>query len=583
VERDLSGNPAALLKGILLGDRQAFPQDLLDDFTVTGLTHILAVSGFNVAMVGLVGFTLLRALSLPRGASSLLVMALLALYALVTGMSPSVLRATLMAWALISGGMIERDTDALNTLALSAAVILGIWPLSLFDPGFQLSFVATLSLILLTRPLMDLARSLPGNRWKTWLWYPAAASLAAQAGSLPVMVGHFHAVSLVSFLANLPAAPLVSAATVLGLLTAIAGPAVPILGTLINGANYVILKLLLASVHLFAKVPWASVTVGGIHPLGYGLYYLGVGLCLPDIRASRFGKPCLLLALLLANGLAWQGVNRPGPGLEVVFLDVGQGDSTCLRFPDGKTMLVDGGNRAERFDAGAQVVVPYLRAMGIRRLDAVVATHPHDDHIGGLVEVLRRIPVGRYLDAGGVPSTWASRRIGEILAERKIPRIPLSAGDSLSGLGGVGALVLGPFASPAPRDSSRNRSLDSNDGSVTLRIAHRDVVWLLPGDAERIAEARLLAWGKRLDCDILKAGHHGSSTSTGSRFLEAVSPSIVVVSVGERNRFGHPDPALMERLKAKGIRVCRTDREGAIWMRSDEGGLEVLRWMREKN
>lgn len=576
IERDLSGNPRALLKGILLGDRQSFPQGLLNDFTATGLTHTLAVSGFNVGIVALVGFTLLRALSLRRLPTAVAVILLLILYALVTGLSPSVVRATLMACALIVGTALERDVDVLNTLGLSAALLLAVWPLSLFDPGFQLSFAATLALIVLSRPLLSLLpdRS-PPARWKTWIWPPLAASLAAQIGSLPVVAYHFQTLSLASFAANLPAAPLVSAATVLGVLSAMAGPLFPALSTLINGANYLLLKALLVTVHLFAQIPCAALAVPRPPFVGLCIYYLAVGLCLPGVRNSRLGKPCLFAALLFANAFAWKGAAGPGPGLDAVFLDVGQGDGLFLRFPDGKTMLVDGGMRSERFDAGRQVVLPFLKYNGVRRLDVVVATHPHDDHIGGLVEVLGQVRVEHYVDSGQASNSWTSRRIRAMIEKKNISYHAVAAGDSLAGLGGVGALVLHPIPDFVCGDTASAPPLGLNNGSVVLRLTYAGRTLLLAGDAERQAESCLLAWGPRLKGDVLKAGHHGSNTSSTRDFLAAVSPSVAVISVGERNRFGHPSPEVIERYKSSGIRVCRTDRHGAAVLRVDRQGIHL--------
>ena len=582
IERDLTGNPSALLKGVLLGDRQAFPQRLLDDFAATGLTHTLAVSGFNVGIVALVGFTLLRSLSLGRLPTAMGVIPLLILYAFVTGLSPSVVRATLMACILIIGTVLERDVDVLNTLGLSAVILLWIWPMSVFDPGFQLSFVATLSLIVLTRPILSLIQDPPGSRpkpWKTWLAMPVAASVAAQVGSIPVVAYHFQTVSLISFLANLPTAPLVSAATVLGVLTALVGTILPILSTLINGANYLILKTMLASVHFFAQIPHAAVTVFAPSPTVLCIYYLAVGLMLPGIRKSRCGKPLLFSLLLLSNGLAWSRSFDPERGLEIVFLDVGQGDSAFIRFPDGKTMLIDGGIRTRWFDVGGRIILPFLRKQGIRHLDVVVATHPDLDHIGGLLEILKEIKVHHYLDSGQSSATWAATRIREVVAENQIPHQTLAAGDSLIGLGKVSALVLHPGTEFVSRDPSHKSPLGPNNGSVVLRFGYKGTVFLLTGDIERSAESWLIRWGSRIKANILKVPHHGSRTSSTLSFLSEVSPSIAVVSVGGKNRFGHPAPDVLARYEADGVRVFRTDQQGAIVMRVDGDGLQIRTWL----
>jgi competence protein ComEC len=281
----------------------------------------------------------------------------------------------------------------------------------------------------------------------------------------------------------------------------------------------------------------------------------------------------VLLVLLLGLNLAvWRHLFRDRD-LQVVCLDVGQGDAVLLRFPDGKTALVDGGDRTSEFDYGARVILPYLRHEGIDRLDLVVGTHAHGDHLGGLVSVLEGIEVGHYLDGGQQADGWISRRIREVVAERRIDYIRLVAGDSLAGLGRTGVLVLHPAPEYVAADGASPHGL--NNGSVVLRLTHGPVSLLLTGDVEAETDPALLGWGERLRARVVKVAHHGSPTSSSPAFLAAVQPELALVSVGEGNRFGHPSVPVLARYLERGAAVLRTDQRGALEVRVDQEGLQV--------
>lgn len=259
--------------------------------------------------------------------------------------------------------------------------------------------------------------------------------------------------------------------------------------------------------------------------------------------------------------------------LEIVFFDVRQGDSTLITTPDGRHILVDGGvcrTDWNRYDAAERVILPFLRKEGIRRLDLVIGTHPDFDHIGGLSTVLadERIGVGCYLDPGKDHDTQVYRRLLKKVEARGIPYRKGRAGMKLNLGPGVEAEILSPH----------NLLENTNDCSIVLRVRHGRVSFLLTGDAEENAELRMESnYGRRIASTVLKAGHHGSRNSSGDSFLEAVRPRMAVISVGARNRFGHPHKETLERLEAAGARILRTDEMGTIVMRSDGKNLTVNR------
>jgi competence protein ComEC len=387
---------------------------------------------------------------------------------------------------------------------------------------------------------------------------------------------------LVSLAANLAVVPLLGAATGLGMLSVLSGWCLPWVATAFNGANYLVLKLAILVVDLFAGLPFASVRTPRPGPLFAAWVTLCWWLAVRSSGRRRAAKPLVFALLVGANAAVWSPVWGPRlrpPRLEVSFLDVGQGDAALLRFPNGATLLVDGGDRSPQLDSGQRILLPFLRWAGVGRLDAVVATHPHDDHIGGLVAVLEQLPVGHYLDSGQAGNSAAAARLRELVAARGIRYHRVSAGDRVIGLGGATATVLHP--GPAWVDTAGPAPRGLNNASVVLRVDYGQVRILLAGDAEDEADAALLGWGEGLAATILKVPHHGSPTSCQPAFATAVRPRLALVSVGEGNRFRHPDRQVLERLDRGGAQVFRTDRDGALQVWSDGSRIETRAMVRE--
>jgi competence protein ComEC len=261
----------------------------------------------------------------------------------------------------------------------------------------------------------------------------------------------------------------------------------------------------------------------------------------------------------------------PPPGLELVFFDVRQGDSTLIRTPDGKNILVDGGvckTGWNRFDAAEKAILPYLREEGITRLDLVIGTHPDFDHIGGLLTVVsdESIEIGCYLDPGKEHETEVYDQLLKKVKLRKIPYRLGRSGMKLNFGKGVQAEILNP-----------PKLLDKvNDCSIVLRVQFGKVSFLLTGDAEEEAEIRMKSqYGRKLASTALKAGHHGSKNSSGELFLDMVKPKMVVISVGAKNKFGHPNQEALDRFEGVGAKIFRTDEMGTIVMRTDGKNLTV--------
>ena len=580
IERNLAGAPADLLLGVLLGERRRISAEVRAEFRRVGLAHALVVSGLHVGMVGgffFFGFRLLRLADRPSSAATIVA---LALYALATGAQVPVVRAVLMGAVVLLGRVLQRQGDIYNTLGLAALAILVLWPESPWSLSFQLSFGATWAIVALHGPIASLfpaAFQRADSRVGRWIVSPLCASLAAQLGTGPLIAYSFQQLALTGVVANIVVVPLLALAVGLGLLAALTGWVLPWVATAFNAANYLVLVGLLELVSWWAALPFASVAVPrpGVLFVAVAAALCLLGPLLPHKAWAR--KAALFAALVWLNVAVWTHAVR-ARDLEIVFLDVGQGDAAFVRFPSGKTMVVDGGERSEYFDYGEQVLVPFLRSLGVQRVNVVVASHPHNDHIGGLVALLEHLEVDHFLDSGQVYDSWTARRLQQLIVERGVRYHRVAAGDSLAGLDGVAGLVLHP--TPDFVDTDGNALFGSNNGSVVFSLQHGAVRVLFTGDIEQETDPAILAWGARLPARLLKVAHHGSRTSSQPLFVEAVAPAVAVMSLGEGNKFKHPAPEVVARYAAHGAQVLRTDHTGAVQVRID-GTRMVVQTMLE--
>ena len=580
IDQNLSGGPAGLLKGILLGDKRAVPAELRETFTRCGVNHVLAVSGLHVGLIAGVVFFGLRLCGLGRGITAWMTVFLLVVYALVTGMPPSVIRATIMAGLVVLGGLGEWETDGWNALGVAGLVGLIARPADILDVGFQLSFSATGGILLFYRPILACFPKWGGRLFANVIWGPLAVSFAAQVTTLPLIITYFGLVSVVGIVANLVVVPLVGISAAVGLVSVFVFPFMPAVVVWLNGANWVVLKIAIGLAEIMASVPWAAFQVAQLPLYQWGMYGLCLLLILPELRQRRYRVFVLGGMLFCANYGVWQPILVPKHDLEMFVLDIGQGDAIFIRFPNGKTMLVDGGIRTQHTDMGERVVLPFLRNQGISHIDVVVGSHAHSDHIGGLISVLEQVSVGHYLDSGQTATTWTSREVRRLVEKKGVTYHAVAAGDSLVGLGGVGALVLHPTPAFVLEEEGVSHGL--NNGSVVMRLVYQGRKILLTGDIEHETDGALLRWKERLRADILKAAHHGSRTSSTQDFLNGVRPTWVAVSCGIRNKFRHPSPEVIDRYDQMGMKVLRTDLLGAIRFVINERGIEIKSWIENK-
>jgi competence protein ComEC len=566
IEGHLPPVSGALLEGLLIGERRQLPPTLLADFRRAGVYHVLAISGFNVALVAGSVFLLLRLARIPGPLAAGVALATLLAFAAVVGGQPSVLRATVMGGLFLAAGLLGRESRVWNSLAAALLVLLALDPGSLAEPGLQLSFAATAGLLHLG----------PWTRARLTPWCPGpiasvlAVSVGAQLGVTPVMLLHFGQLSPLGVVANLLVVPLAGLLTTGGVLTLALATLSDAIAHLLFQSLWLLLVLLRVIVRGFAALPGAIVYVSPPPSLAVAAAGLAL-LVLPWARghAAALGTA----ALALGAGLATIAAAWPDGLARVVVLDAGQGEAILVRAPDGRALLVDtGGGGPGRGDRGERVIVPVLRRLGLRRLTALALTEGAADHAGGLAGLLDGMPIDEvWIPAGSEGAAW----LDPVVASG-IPCRLLARGDRLW-VGSLLVTVLHPArvalaGEPGSGDRVREEPL-------LLRVEWGLFAAVL-ATGTGTAEATTLGGGLPLEATVLKVSGNGSRRGSPPEFLAAVGPRLAAIPVGARNPFGHPSADVLTRLGAVGARVYRTDRDGAIDIRSDGARVWVHAWGR---
>ncbi len=592
---------AALGAGILLGVRSGISPEISDAFAAAGLTHVVAISGWNIAIVAAIVAAALRPLQRRPGGRwlvPLMTAASISAYVVLTGSTPSVVRAALMAAAMLIARLGGSRAHAAGALMLAAALMLLAAPPVLWDVGFQLSLLATAGLIWFGSGVERRLERLP-----SWLREPVALTLAAQLTTLPVIVVNFERLSLVAPLANVVVVPIVP---LVMLCCAIAAPVgaidtalhLPLLGDaatwLAGGSAWLYLQLMIIAGKAAAAVPFASVPLTAPGWFALGWYPMlavawrrssgeaqpeplrGLGLAgasspprrMPRLirRLLRPGAMAVASTLLLA---ALSLGSLPDGRLHLSMLDVGQGDAILVETPAGTTLLIDGGPDPDLTLARLGDALPFFA----HRIDVLLLTHPHQDHVAGLVEVLRRYRVGLVLDAGRAFDNPTYTRFLALAVEEPGARLAHArAGDQLR----LDARTTLTILYPTERDASTPLPDDDiNNASVVALLRCEAFTALLTGDAEAPVEARLAERGLLAPVDVLKVGHHGSRSSTSAPMLSNARPVVALISDGVDNDYGHPSPQTLAALGAEGARIRRTDLEGTIEVITNGAWYEV--------
>lgn len=570
IENSMPVQQSGLLNGILIGYREGLTEEVQKAFSDAGLTHIMAVSGANIAFMMAPLLFLFKKLHIKHNISYSLVIAFLVFFVYITGFEPSVLRAVIMGIVILLGRMLMREPDIYSSLAFSSIVLLVYSPYMLFNIGFQLSFAATLSLVLLNKSVRKL---LCLKFIHPKVVDILSATISAQLGVLPITLFYFNKLSIISVLTNLLVVPLIEVITVLGMAMAVLGQISLLLSQILGYLNCLLLSFVLYVTKLASEIPFATIRTVTPSLIAVLAYYFMLGFLVlyypgrKNSKTLRYAAAFIVLTTLIVFTIEL----LPGK-LEVVFLDVGEGDSAFIRTSCGKTVLIDGGgstNPTVKSKIGDSVLIPFLLDSGVSSIDLIIATHGHTDHIQGLFPVLQQFKVDNLV----IPSLEDEKDFLGLLTEastRKVKLTHCSRGETINLDAGTKIEVLNPPADYNPGDSNLNNT------SIVLKLVYKETGILFTGDAEVEEEAHMIDDKTFLEADILKVAHHGSDTSTCMEFLEQVNPKAAVISVG-KNNFGHPSQDVLNRLAEAGVKVFRTDEAGAVIVRSNGRRISISR------
>lgn len=575
VDQNFSRTTAPIAKALLLGQKQDLEGASKQAFARAGLSHIMAVSGLHVGFIIAPFWFVIPFFWSKKHGRIIGLMALVLIlvgYAGLTGFSASVLRASVMASLLTVGKLFSRSPNSINLTGVAATVLLIINPDQLFEVGFQLSFAAVL-IILLILPVIQ--HALP--YWLRIRWYAKPlmviiVSIVVQLGLYPVQVFYFGEVSLISPIANAIFVPL------LGIVVPTA-----LIGLLISAISSVVGSLLIFPIDAFlssmnnfviytSTLEWtwmkSSLPSMLLFPFWLALIFFISSWRIPQVKWKWLAITLFCFLVFHIDTIAKKLEKSE---LKITILDVGQGDAALIQTPNGKSVLIDAGVWSPGFDSGESIILPHLKGAGIHELDAVILSHPHADHIGGILSLIEGIPIKTIYNSGYKYESNLYKNYLELAQRKGITVKSVKAGDHLEIDPAVLFLVLGP--------DGKVYNQDPNQHSVVVNIIYGESEFLFTGDAGELQEFRLIEqYGDLLDTDFLKIGHHGSRTSSEVEFLNEITPEISVVSLAERNRFKHPHAEAIQRIQATGTELYYTSRDKALIFNSDGKTISREKW-----
>ena len=587
--RALPEPQAALAQGIFLGQRSAIPDDLNEAMNSTGTSHLVAISGYNVSLVAALIIASLAWL-VGRRQASIVALIAIAGYTVLTGASPTVVRAAIMGSLFVAATLAGRPGSAGTAIALAGAAMTAWQPLVIEDVSFQLSFAAILGIVYLAPAFQDRAVSVLRERGieageggpAAFVVESSALTAAAVFATMPLFALYFDRVSIVTFAANLvlvPAFPLILGSSAL---TAVAHAAWTPLGQASSWLSWAALTYMIEVARFFADAPLAAIDIDGFGRWHAAASYAGLlafALWLrrtpaePETRYTPMERPSgrftirpafvAIAGLAIAAGIVWwAALDGTGGRLSVTVLDVGQGDAILIESPDGHHLLIDGGADGRLLAEALGKELPFWE----RSLDLIVLTHPQEDHIAGLVAALERYDVGQVLATARRSESATYEAWRAQIRRQGIDLVEALPGQSIDLGNGAVLRVL------APGDGALVAS-NANDSSLVVRLDYGNASFLLTGDIEATGEEALLRSDVDLAVTVLKVPHHGSRTSSTPAFLRAVQPAVAVISAGESNPYGHPSATVLERLDE--TLLLRTDEHGAVRLSTDGRTLWV--------
>jgi competence protein ComEC len=565
---------AALLYGILTGSKTEIDPDVMQVFSRTGLAHILSVSGLHVGFLVLLLTYLLKPFKLSKKLHSVVVFVIVLIYILLIGAPVPAVRALLMLAVMLGGNALGKKYDLNASASLGTILLLVYNPLLIHDPSFIISFACIYAISFFHQPINHAIRFMP-----ILIRSSIALSVAVWIGITPILIFYFNYISMINILLNVLAVPIAFLITLAGFVAVIVGIIFQPLSIFIFAASYYLIKVLYFISEKSLLLPFAGFNIPSLGWYSYMIYYLGASVLIEDfwkyksLGFKRKYKAVIAIGICLVIFINLM----PSSSMKIYYLDVGQGDSSVIKTPNNKVIVVDGGGSGEweksNFNVGEKLTLPALRHLGIWQIDTVIVSHIHDDHLGGVISILESYKVKRVMlpdsDKYGEGEFTSANfeKLKAICKAKKISVIYLKGHSSIKVSKNVELSVLAP-----DEPYIQGTDSDVNNSSMVFKLRYKEFDALFTGDIQAEAELRLL--DKDIQCDVLKVAHHGSPYSSTEYFIELADPEVSIISVG-RNNYGHPSEEIIERLKQNESQVYRTDLSGAVMLSTDGKSLSI--------
>lgn len=575
IDRNFSPSNIPVAMALLLGDKSALSKQTKSNFNRAGISHLLAVSGLHVGFIIMPFWFLVPWFWYHKKGKPfaiLLIAGVLFLYAGITGFRLSVIRASIMAFLFLFARVYQKKSNSINIMATAALLILFVNPTALFDVSFQLSFGAV-AVILLLYPVIQ--RTLPQKlRYGKFSFLPTIViiSIIVQFGLFPLLIWYFHQFSIIAPVANIFAIPMAQVIVLWSWICIGLGALFPVIGHLANWpSNLLVNGLRSLSQHL-TMLRWSWINVRLFSPLLF-ITWVSILMLITVWHNKRLRWKWLIIFMisLIVIQIPFIYQKMQPPVLKLTVFDVGQGDALFLQTPEHKHIFIDTGVWHLYSNSGDKILVPELQAMGIRHIDAIILTHPHADHIGGVVSLIKHFSVDTIYNSGIPHKSKLYHRYLRLARVKHIPVKHLHRGYPLSIDSSIGLFVLSP--------GTHITSDKSYQHSIVLKVVYGQTSFLFTGDVEKPSEIHMdHIFGSFLESDLLKVAHHGSNTSSSSGFLKLVNPRIAVISAGHHNRYHLPDKTVINRIIKSGASIHYTSLEHALIFTSDGKHITEREW-----
>jgi len=572
LEEYLPFGEASVMKAMLFGEKRKLDEDLKEQYQKNGIAHILAISGLHISLLGMAFYRILSFLPLSLGWRAGISGSVLIAYGYMVGFSASTERAIIMFLLFLTAKATKRSYDMLTAISVAALLLLAQHPGYLFDCAFQLSFMAVIAMALIAPAVETGLSFLPSRIRKSF-----SATMAVFLTTSPILIYHYHEISFFSVILNMLVIPLMGALLISGVLLALIAQVFGSVAVVFALPIRAILAIYQICCTALEQLPIGRMNVARPDLWKIFLYYMLLSVMTILVnKGAQKDKPFVLCLIPVSLLLLFGHIHQ---GLSAWMLDVGQGDCSVIFYKTQYVYLVDGGSTSKK-NVGDKIIIPFLKSQGVNGIDAVFVTHPDMDHTSGIMELLMQareenMPVKRLIlsKAAMRNEKDSLQELLDMARKQGITVLTLEAGDVLC-QNGLKITCLYP-------DADSNET--GNNASLTLAFETSDWCGIYTGDLELEGEAVLLekygSYLKNRSVDVLKVGHHGSSGSTGEKFLQAVQPSMALISCGKDNSYGHPHTETLNRLSKIGCEVLTTPEHGAIRVRvSADGEIRVFYW-----